>query len=428
MSPADDVEVVPARWVMATIMLVVTSLMVMDRINISVAARDIMHDFHLSKVRMGFVFAAYTGVYAFANLLGGKLVDRYGPRRVLAISIFVWSVFTALTAWAPTTLGVHLTGSAFAILITVRCLIGLGEGGGTPSYAKMVARWFPARERGVATGFVWAGNALGGGIGPMLVALIMVAWSWRTAFYALGLAGIFLSIIWFVIGRDGPSQHPWPDETQKLGSESTQPGSISRTIRTPGMIALMLIAICSGYCNYFFFSWLFTYFAEERHFSLLQSGFFTSLPFLVSALAAPMTGWVSDEIAQRFGSRIGRCALAATACLIGSVAIFAGVAVNDPLIAALLLSAGAAMCFVFTLIIFTTVIGLVLFADVGMASGILLFCGHIGGAISPPLAALIVEKFGWPAAFVVTTLLLMITAALWLRVIPFSSDNGARIR
>lgn len=76
------------------------ALMFVDRINISIAAGPIMHEFRLSSIQMGWVFSAFVLGYAALQVPGGWLSDRFGPERVLGVSIILWSAFTAMTAAA----------------------------------------------------------------------------------------------------------------------------------------------------------------------------------------------------------------------------------------------------------------------------------------------------------------------------------------
>ncbi len=69
--------------------------------------------------RAGLVFSAFAFGYALAQIPSGALADRFGPRRMLAGVVVLWSVFTALTG-AVTSVGV---------LILVRALFGIAEAG-----------------------------------------------------------------------------------------------------------------------------------------------------------------------------------------------------------------------------------------------------------------------------------------------------------
>ena len=72
----------------------------MDRVAISVTARHIMRDLHLSDVQMGFVFSAFTLAYGLFEIPTGWWGERIGTRKVLTRIVIWWSSFTVATAAA----------------------------------------------------------------------------------------------------------------------------------------------------------------------------------------------------------------------------------------------------------------------------------------------------------------------------------------
>src|SRR5580704_12176902 len=68
-----------------------------DRVNISVAAPMIGKELGLSATELGLIFSAFAYPYAFMQIYGGWLADRFGPRRVLAILSALWALATVMT-------------------------------------------------------------------------------------------------------------------------------------------------------------------------------------------------------------------------------------------------------------------------------------------------------------------------------------------
>ena len=93
-----------------------------DRVCISQAASDIQRDLGLTKVQMGWAFAAFAWAYALFEIPGGWLGDKIGPRKVLMRVVVWWSFFTAATGWAWN----------LASLLVTRFLFGAGEAGCFP--------------------------------------------------------------------------------------------------------------------------------------------------------------------------------------------------------------------------------------------------------------------------------------------------------
>src|SRR5512138_176538 len=92
------------RWLLIFWMFVISAIAYLDRVNISIAGRSIQQEFKLDNIRLGWIFSAFVLGYALFQAPGGRLADRFGPRRVLTGGAVWWAVFTALTALVPSSL------------------------------------------------------------------------------------------------------------------------------------------------------------------------------------------------------------------------------------------------------------------------------------------------------------------------------------
>jgi ACS family hexuronate transporter-like MFS transporter len=140
----------------------------------------LQQDFGISRAQVGLVQGAiYLSSTAF-SLLGGVLADRVGERRVLMLSGAVAGIGS-----------LAVTGVwAFAALIGVALLIGVGTGMQNPAGSAAVMRWFPPRRRGVAMGIRQTGVPLGGVLAATLAPLAAAAWGWRSAYLLAGLMAL----------------------------------------------------------------------------------------------------------------------------------------------------------------------------------------------------------------------------------------------
>ena len=135
------------RWFLVFWLFVLSAVSYLDRVNISIAGGSIAEAYHLSDVHLGQVFSAMLVGYALFQTIGGRLADRFGPRRVLAAGVAWWGIFTALTAMVPADIA-----GALLIFIAVRFLLGAGEAVIYPSANQFIARWIPTTECGIANG------------------------------------------------------------------------------------------------------------------------------------------------------------------------------------------------------------------------------------------------------------------------------------
>ena len=124
---------IPRRHFLVLAAFVLMVLLYVDRACISVAKSEVARDLGLSNTQMGWVFGAFSLGYALCQTPAGMLADRLGPRRVLAVIVAFWSVFTGLTsvAWS------------FISMVVMRFLFGCGEAGALPGVARAVYSWMP---------------------------------------------------------------------------------------------------------------------------------------------------------------------------------------------------------------------------------------------------------------------------------------------
>ena len=125
--------------------LLIAIIMYLDRVCIAQAAPLITHDLGLSRVQMGWAFAAFNWAYAIFEVPGGWLGDRIGPRRVLTRVVLWWSFFTAATGWV---------WSAPSLIVT-RALFGAGEAGCFPNLTRIFTTYLPVAARERVQGLLW---------------------------------------------------------------------------------------------------------------------------------------------------------------------------------------------------------------------------------------------------------------------------------
>ncbi|MFZ1504891.1 MAG: MFS transporter, partial [Nitrospira sp.] len=130
------------RWGILGLLFAISAVTYMDRVNISVTARQMMPAYGLTDQDMGYIFSAFVFGYALCQIPGGWLGDRWGARVVLAGALLWWSLFTALTAVAATLPLAAMVGTVGA-LIVVRFFLGVGEAVALPNFNRAVADWIP---------------------------------------------------------------------------------------------------------------------------------------------------------------------------------------------------------------------------------------------------------------------------------------------
>jgi ACS family glucarate transporter-like MFS transporter len=393
-----------------------TVITYLDRVCISAAAPAIMKELGVSVLEMSVVFSAFTLAYSLFEIPSGWLGDVRGPRRVLTRIVLWWSAFTMLTGAAR----------GFHSLAAIRFLFGAGEAGAFPNIIRSFARWFPLVERGRASGVMFLGSRLGGMLSAPLALLLIGRLGWRLSFVVFGSIGLVWAAAWAAWYRDRPADHPGVNAEELAWIEQDSSSAPTAHVETPWRQLLAsrnLWAICSmyaayGYGLYFYLTWLPTYLVSELGFSVLGSGFFASLPFLLAGIADVTGGWLTDWLAQRSTLRIARCwlgfaAFATTASLLFASTVTAAPAGKALLLALALGSADMALsaCWAAPLDVAA--------AHAGVITGFMNTFGNLGGLLCPLVVGWAVERqHSWTLPFHITAAVYAMGAMAWLVIDP----------
>lgn len=411
----------PRRWLILGLLFAISVVTYIDRVNISVTARQMMPALGLTEQEMGWVFSAFVVGYALFQIPGGWLGDRWGIRVVLMIALIWWSCFTAWTAMAATSFLAAPLGIVGALAL-VRFLLGVGEAAALPTFNRAVTDWLPAHERGLGIGIAIGGIGIGAAITPPVTAWIMVNYGWQSAFYLSSAIGFGLAVIWWCLAADRPSHHPWsthhkvmPSTTPVIPMGPSIPWAILRN--TPSVWWLMLSYGCLGYVAYVYMSWFYLYLVNERGFSVLRGGLFAAAPFLAILVSCPLGGWVTDRLAMKRGVTKGRqiVGMAGMGLAAGSIAL--GAAAESPYLALASLSLGAGWLY-FTVGAYWSSTSDLSPTHAGSLSGLMNMGANLGGAISPTLTPWIAQQWGWGASLGLAAFVALLGGIIWLKIRP----------
>ena len=413
------------RWFLVFGLFVLSAVAYVDRINIAIAGNSIAAEFHLTNVQLGSLTSAFLIGYALFQTLGGWLADRLGPRRVLAVGVLWWGIFTALTTAVSAKI-------AFAIfnLAAMRFLLGAGEAVMFPASNQFVSRWIPTQERGIANGVIFAGVGVGAGVTPGLISYIMVHYGWRWSFWASALVGLIAGTAWYLFARDTPEQHVYVSaaELQHIQAGRTVKTSAtsksgdgripwSTILASKEVWAVTLGYFSFGYVAWIFFAWFFIYLRNVRGLDLKASASYTTLLFLTMAACSPLGGAISDKLSKMYGKRIGRCGIAVFALSLTAIFLAFGSQVHSARLASIVLAGGAGALYL-SQSSFWSVTADIASSSSGSVSGFMNMGNQIGGALTASLTPAIASRLGWTVPFYVGAGLAAMGAAAWLFVNP----------
>src|SRR6185437_2976827 len=360
------------RWSLVSLLFFAALINYLDRATLSVALPAISAEFSLKPASEGILLSAFFWSYALMQIPMGWLADHWNLRWLYA------GAFTLLS------LACGLTGlvESFTMLILLRVLLGIGASIYLPGSTKVVSEFFSPQERGLPSSFFDSGTNVGMAVGVIVVSVLVVKNGWRHMFMMVG----FAAIVWIV---------PWIlafPSTLAPGSarRGTHRSGLGRVTFNRNLLGASLGFLCYGYYGYLTITWLPDYFVKVRHLTLLKAGIFTSLPFLVWAVAEPIGGWISDTMIKRGmdPTRV-RKGVIAVAFFSGLLLIPAVLVTN--VTAALVLICGS------SLVGFGAGNTLVIFQscappeEVGTWMGLGNFASNIGGVLSPLITGILIS-------------------------------------
>ncbi|MFK8043781.1 MFS transporter [Congregibacter sp.] len=227
------------RWWVVGLIALATVINYIDRQSLNVLWPQISAELYPDKTEderkaiYALISVIFVFAYAFGQAIFGRVFDRVGTRMGFVFAIGIWSVATAMHAFAKGLI-------TFALF---RGILGVAEAGNWPGAAKGNAEWFPSVERALAQGLFNSGAAVGGIISIPLIAFLSIHLSWQSIFVLVGAVGLLWLVPWLLIVKAPPGSHPFITEKERsfiLEGQVDQPSDESEVeAYTPNTVELL---------------------------------------------------------------------------------------------------------------------------------------------------------------------------------------------
>lgn len=380
-----------------------------DRVNIATVGPAMSTTLGLSNTQFGLAVSAFAYPYAFIQLFGGWVGDRFGARRMLVVCGALVCVATLLTGAV----------GGLASLIALRVLLGLGEGFCFPTATRAMATWLPASRWGYAQGVTHAAARLGNAVTPILVVALMAFWSWRGVFVALGLASAVWMLLWLWVARYDPHEHPGMTAEDIAALPVRSEPAHGASAKAPWwqlarrMLPVTAVDFCYGWTLWVFLTWLPTFFLKSFGLDLKSSALFSGGVLLAGVIGDTLGGMLSDRIYRRTGNLVTARRNVIIAGMLGAFVFLTPVLfVRDLTTVAICLS----LAFFFAELVVAPIWAVPMdiaprFA--GTASGMMNFGFGLAGIVSPLVFGALLDWSGaWVIPFSGSLALLLLGAAL----------------
>ncbi|MDX8237668.1 MFS transporter [Acinetobacter pittii] len=411
------------RWVVAFMFFIVYMIAGADRANIGVVVPFIKEDFHLSNVDIGLLASLFYITYALVQIPIGLAYSKFGIGKILSLSMILTSI---------STLFIGLASNIFQLKLA-RALLGASEGPINIGIISIINRWFPAKEKGLATGIFMSSIKFAPAFVPPLCALIIMQWGWREVFYIFSIPGIIIAILWLFFIKDDPTESKYCNEQERSyitnneeteiingvnsieDQKSNRFGLLDKFIRTKKVSLLnsnkeIILswnnwACAIGYglmvgITYSIMTWVPTYLIDEKKLSILSMGLVASSPWIGAIIGNILGGLISDRV---FNKRRKPVMLITTFSTVIMMYILISMPSIPVLIAALFFLTGVLLNIGYsTFLVYP--MGLATKDKVPFAASVVNTIGSIGGAISPFIVGLILDNYGWNEVFIFLSL------------------------
>jgi MFS transporter, ACS family, glucarate transporter len=391
-----------------------------QRTEVTIAAARMMPDLHLSQLQIGWIEQAFVVGYALFQLPGGLFGQRFGARA--AFTVFGIVAFAAVMSTPAAPLLRDAT-AVFVALLGAQFLLGVAQGGIFPVSNGVFEAWFPARQWALALGAQNMGLNLGAALTPPLIAVLMSVMGWQQALVWAGIPPVLLIVLWAWYARNTPREHPGVSPAELAELDDAPPataGSVSmrRLLRLLTHRSTLLLALSYLAMNYSFYllsNWCFLYLIQQRHFSVLQSGWLAMLPPIVAGVGSGIGGVATGRLCERYGPVWGYRAVPLIALPLVGILLLVAVRTENAYLAVGALTA----CFGFVEIneaAYWAASMAVGRADSMATGGVLNTGGNLGGIIGIPVVAYLSGRHEWGLAFAIGSACALAAALLWLGV------------
>ena len=355
----------------------------------SVAVNELSKTFDLSAPLIQAGTSMQIAGYVIGGFIEGKLIGRFGWRKVFTVVIVAFIIASAL---------IPIVNNYYIILL-LRFVQGCGCMVALTSH--VVSSWFPTKERGLALGIllgaIGVGSAFGGYVGGILTPIM----GWRNAFWVIAAISIIGAIIFYAMVRVAPPLEEEEQQQEEVTVEEEQQRSL---FKEPALWLLGLSTLCCFFNCYGMYAYLAQY-LYTLDYSAGDVALVVLLNGIIAIISTPLVGWISDKRVAKHGALKARTWAniwpALFVGLVGSVLMphLAPLNIGCALLVALIAGWGVPA---------TNGPGLSLPADLfgsaasGSGVGLVLLVAGAGGIIAPIFVPWLADQTSWTVGWYVT--------------------------
>lgn len=274
----------PYAWYALALLTLVYALNFLDRQIIYILFQPIKQEMLFSDTQLSLL--GTTSFVIFYTLLGipfGWYADRGSRKKLIAVGLVVWSLFSGLTGFA----------TDFWTLFFCRLMVGVGEATLGPAAISLLSDYFPPTKRATVTSIYSMGIAVGAGLAAFLGGWIGFHYGWRRAFYLLGFPGIILAVLVFLL------REPLRTKDMTAAKTDYSSGDWKKLLTGKSFIFLCLGYALLGLATNNLSIWGAVFYTRVYHLDISTIGFYTGIFVIVAGVPATLYGGVLADWFRR---------------------------------------------------------------------------------------------------------------------------------
>jgi predicted MFS family arabinose efflux permease len=280
-------------------LLVVYILNFLDRGLLGIVSDPVMNELAITDGQFGLLTGI--GFALFYSIVGIPLARyaEYANRTwIMTICIALWSGATALSGLAaPVEFG-GVVISGFVMLLICRVLVGVGEAGCTPPANSIIADYYPPHRRSTALGYYAMGVTAGTLSANLIGGPVADAYGWRTAFIAIGLAGIVIAVLFRLTVKEPP--RGFSDPPGVVRPKRATFGEALKELGSKKSFWLMATgATLASFCGYGITTFQTSFLMRTHGVTLTEATLQFNVPSAFAAsVGVLLTGWIAEKVVK----------------------------------------------------------------------------------------------------------------------------------
>jgi len=276
----------------------------------------------LNATKLSFLYTAIMITFAFTAALGGKIDSRIGMRKTVTLALLINIVSAIL--YLP-------LGHIYAAVIVLRLIQGFCGGFIAASGVAGMSLWFPVKQRGLASGILMGVVGLGFSVATAIAPSLMATMAWQKGMALLiALPSAIIAVVYFFTVRSVKDKYGVNAIDEALESNDTvaennkESSNLPKTMKDARKTATYKAAAFFGFGNawltYGFGVFLAAFLINNRGVPESSVTGILSISFLITIIASPLAGIISDKVfgGKRYQTLMIAAAITAVSCILAT--------------------------------------------------------------------------------------------------------------